>query len=137
MAFIDFTSGATATSPQAGIVHRTGAVVKLSELEKAAADIGAHDPLSSIRDESRLMGWIRSLFAIPRTAALADPKLEAIRRLAVVAHLGVDIALTHEERRARASGVAFGQMAAVLARFGRPMASVPSARNGWRGSATA
>ncbi len=122
MAFIDFTPGATVTFPQTGAVQRAEALVQLSELEKTAADIGAHDPLSSIRDETRLMGWIRSLFAIPRTAALADPKLEAIRRLAVVAHLGVDIELTREERRARASGIAFGQMATVLARFGRPMA---------------
>jgi anti-sigma factor ChrR (cupin superfamily) len=66
------------------------------------------------------MGWVRKLFAFPRTAALADPKLEAIRRLAVVAHLGVDDELVEEEHRAQASGVGHAQMATVLARFGRP-----------------
>jgi hypothetical protein len=130
MAFIDFTPGATAPFPRPGIGRSVAAVAPLSALEQAAVDIGAHDPLSSIREEGSLTGLLRSLFAIPRTAALADPKLEAIRRLAVVAHLGVDVELTREERRAQANGVSSGQMAMVFARFGRLTDFVPFSQNG-------
>ncbi len=120
MAFIDFTLGSSTSFPRVGADRRSYPLASLSTLEVAAADIGARDALSSIRHEGRFIGWVRNLFAFPRTAALADPKLEAIRRLAVAAHLGVDDELVEEERRAQASGVEYAQMATVLARFGRP-----------------
>lgn len=119
MAFIDFTFGSAASYRQMNVTSALGVVTPLSDLENAAADIGAHDHLSSVRDEGSLLRLLRAAFAMPRPAPLADPRLEAIRRLAVVAHLGVGRAIDREARQAVASGVSASKALAVLARFGR------------------
>lgn len=124
MAFIDFTPGSTVSIPD--MPTRTPSViVSLSRTVAAAADIGAHDPLSSLRRERPLDRWMAALFGIRRAASLADPMLEAVRRLSVASHLGRDQDVADELPAAIAAGVGMREAIGILARFSR--SSVASA----------
>ncbi len=122
MALIDLSLASSASFRRAEALRGSDLAAQLSELEKAAVDIGARDDLSSVRREGFLLRWMRMLFAMRRPTPLADGRLEAIRRLAVVAHFGHDDQLEDEARAAAASGLAAPVAASVMARFGRSAA---------------
>lgn len=122
MAFIDFTLGSASRSLRAAQISPPPAGA-LSPIERAASEIGSHDPLSSISEATVLRRWVNAMFAIRRPVPLADPKLEAIRRLAVAAHFGREAQLAQETRTALASGVDTALAMTILARFDRTVAA--------------
>lgn len=85
-------------------------------LDQAALDVAAHDGLSTLGGRwTRLVGQILGLrLATP----LADPRLEALRRLGVAARLAPRRIVEREIARARTSGFTPFQIDAVLGRFG-------------------
>lgn len=100
MAFIDFASAAPgaaaiATAPRVDILpasdHATDASVEqapatgLSALEWLVVTMARKDRLSSLREPGRVSVAMGMLFGSRPNPRLADPKLEALRRLAVFA----------------------------------------------------
>jgi len=56
----------------------------LTELERSVIGIARQDGLSTLRQPGRLSRWLGLLFGIRISPQLADPKLEALRRIAVL-----------------------------------------------------
>lgn len=56
----------------------------LTELERSVIGIARHDGLSTLRQPGRLSRWLGLLFGVRISPQLADPKLEALRRIAVL-----------------------------------------------------
>lgn len=65
-------------------IMRLQALPLFTSPEAAALRIGLLDPLSSVRSETRWVRRLRSLLGFARPNRLADGRLEAIRRFAVV-----------------------------------------------------
>lgn len=57
---------------------------QFSALEWSVVALAERDPLSSLRSPSRMAVALGNLFGDRRNPRLADPKLEALRRLAVL-----------------------------------------------------
>jgi hypothetical protein len=71
-----------------GDLDQSAAPARLTEAERAVVLISRHDPLYSVPDHnSWTLRWTRSLRAKP-PAGLADPRLEALRRHAVILRAG-------------------------------------------------
>lgn len=67
----------------------------LSGLEWSVVALARRDTMSSLRQPSRIALAMGSLFGLRGRTALADPRLEALRRTAVLAwHRGDDIPTT-------------------------------------------
>jgi hypothetical protein len=65
----------------------------LEPTEWTIVRLARDDGLSSIREEGRLGRWVRLVFGIERHPPLANPKLEALRRVAVLSwHHGYNVA---------------------------------------------
>ena len=58
---------------------------RLSALEWSVVAMAEHDGLSSIREPSRFIAALNSLFGLRRNNRLANERLEALRRLAILA----------------------------------------------------
>lgn len=56
----------------------------LTELERSVIGIARHDGLSTLRQPGFLSRWMGILFGVRISPQLADPKLEALRRIAVL-----------------------------------------------------
>ncbi|MGP7796219.1 hypothetical protein [Sphingomonas sp. CLY1604] len=56
----------------------------LTELERSVIGIARRDGLSTLRQPGRLSRWLGLLFGVRISPQLADPKLEALRRIAVL-----------------------------------------------------
>ena len=56
----------------------------LTELERSVIGIARQDGLSTLRQPGRLSRWLGVLFGVRISPQLADPKLEALRRIAVL-----------------------------------------------------
>jgi hypothetical protein len=56
----------------------------LTELERSVIGIARQDGLSTLRQPGRLTRWLGLLFGVRISPQLADPKLEALRRIAVL-----------------------------------------------------
>ncbi|TPE63719.1 hypothetical protein FJQ54_02365 [Sandaracinobacter neustonicus] len=69
----------------AGISARIDAA-SFTDLEWSVVDIARRDPLSSIQAPGRFAGKMAALLGSRRSLPLADPRLEALRRFAVVDH---------------------------------------------------
>lgn len=68
---------------------------RLSALEWSVVALAAKDPLSSLRTPGRMAVAMGALFGDRRRSALADPRLEALRRIAVLSrHQGYTVAPT-------------------------------------------
>lgn len=59
------------------------AAPKLSALEWSIVALAERDSLASLREPGRIAAALESLFGLARPNKLADPKLEALRRVAV------------------------------------------------------
>jgi hypothetical protein len=69
-------------APAAGFTQREWLVIQLAR----------KDRLSSLREESELMEFLRLIFGFPKSRPLSDPKLEALRRMAVMSwHHGFNV----------------------------------------------
>ncbi|MFN3434147.1 MAG: hypothetical protein ACK4ZY_07075 [Sphingomonas sp.] len=56
----------------------------LTELERSVIGIARRDGLSTLRQPGRLSRWLGLIFGVRISPQLADPKLEALRRIAVL-----------------------------------------------------
>ncbi len=109
MAYLSFTElgpdGIVAVSgpvadlvPRIAAASRTGepaTAARLSALEWSVVALAAKDPLSSLRTPGRMAVAMAAVFGDRRRSALADPRLEALRRIAVLSrHQGYTVAPT-------------------------------------------
>lgn len=96
MAYMDFTAepvliGGTAPIPIADLTPAR--VAGLSPLEWSVVALARRDSLGSLRSPSRMSVALGGLFGTRHNPRLADPKLEALRRMAVHAwHRGYAVA---------------------------------------------
>ncbi len=56
----------------------------LTELERSVIGVARQDGLSTLRKPGRMSHWLGMLFGVRISPQLADPKLEALRRIAVL-----------------------------------------------------
>lgn len=87
MAYIDFAArhdDLLALAPRHDPVPADAPATQLSALEWSVVAIARNDRLSSLRDPSRLSVAMGRLFGARHNPRLADPKLEALRRMAVL-----------------------------------------------------
>lgn len=75
----------TADSTEAAAMIGTVAPPRLSALEWSIVAMAERDPLSSIREQSRFITALGSLFGLRRVNRLANERLELLRRIAILA----------------------------------------------------
>lgn len=86
-----------------------------SPLEWAVVALARRDRISSLNEPGAIARAFGGLFGLGRQSSLADPRLEALRRLAVHAwHKGYKLPLS-EIRRFLAAGFSAGQFETLLA----------------------
>ena len=87
MAYLSFTEfGPAALAGADHFVPAPKPVIpaQFSALEWSVVALAERDPLSTLRSPSRMAVALGNLFGDRRNPSLADPKLEALRRLAVL-----------------------------------------------------
>jgi len=118
MAYLDRAStfavaGAHAV-PAAWAVQDEGST-DFSGLEWSVIALARRDPLSTLDTPGPLARALGSLFGLGRSSTLADPRLEALRRLAVHAwHRGYKLPVS-EVKRFLSAGFSTGQYETLLA----------------------
>ncbi|MCW4460220.1 hypothetical protein OK349_00740 [Sphingomonas sp. BT-65] len=92
MAYLAFAEhGAAFATP--GAVRTAPESARFSALEWSVVALAERDRLSSLREPGRMAVALGSLFGERRSTRLADPKLEALRRMAVLTwHNGYRVA---------------------------------------------
>ena len=92
LAFAEGAGGAITYAPVPKADPVPAAQGRLSALEWLAVAVSRNDPLSSLERPSRLAVALGSLLGFRRIPALADPRLEALRRIAVLSrHYGYTV----------------------------------------------
>lgn len=95
MAYLSFTEfgPALAGAESAVPAPKPAVPAQFSALEWSVVALAERDPLSTLRSPSRMAVALGTLFGDTRNPSLADPKLEALRRLAVLTwHHGYRVA---------------------------------------------
>jgi len=81
-----------ARAAKTSAIVSTSARARLTALEWSVVAMAERDRLSSIREPSRFMSALNSIFGINRPNRLANDRLEALRRIAILAwHYGWDV----------------------------------------------
>jgi hypothetical protein len=99
MAYLDvaehFTSAQMAqtdTAPATRAPAKLAMGALYSQREWLVIDLARNDRISSLREESEIMEFLRLIFGFQRARPLSDPKLEALRRMAVMSwHHGFNV----------------------------------------------
>ncbi|USU06022.1 hypothetical protein NF700_04220 [Sphingomonadaceae bacterium OTU29MARTA1] len=84
------TAMSSAPFPRSIVVDRDAPVIvaeerpMLTELERSVIGIARHDGLATLRQPGRVSRWLGLVFGVRISPQLADPKLEALRRIAVL-----------------------------------------------------
>jgi hypothetical protein len=125
MAYMDFTAEQTFASVEASAMQR-----RLASQERLVVMLSRNDPLWSLRPRHTHSRLLNLLFGIEAPHALADRRLEALRRYAVTYRLR-DASVGDAEAAALAGGFADSQLAQVRhiidgARGTRPQRSAGS-----------
>lgn len=118
MAYRNFSDTAD-MNPAAGTSARLDAAL-FTDLEWSVVDIARRDPLSSIQAPGRFASKVAELLGSRRTLPLADPRLEALRRFAVVDHHLGDRLPDHEVAHFVGAGFSMAHV--------RLLRSIPSSR---------
>jgi hypothetical protein len=118
VAYMNFAEYGNETAPIA-LAEGVGQPPAIDPLIFAAVQLGAHDDLQSLHDDSFWARCKQFLFGLGTAHRLADPVLEAIRRLTVIARLGRSAQLSRQLATARILGVSPVVIGWVLARFDR------------------
>ena len=125
MAYLDFSQnlaeGGVAASGGGSrdVLIPNAPVAKLSALEWSVVALAQKDRLSSLKRPGPVSLAMGKLFAKRTNPELADPKLEALRRIAVIAwHRGYAIA-SNEIHAFMAAGFSLAQYELVLASISR------------------
>jgi len=74
----------TRVRPEALATIETEERPVLTELERSVIGIARQDGLSTLRQPGRVSRWLGLVFGVRISPQLADPKLEALRRIAVL-----------------------------------------------------
>lgn len=90
--------------------HRELRQVTLSQLERQVVTIARTDTLASLREDRRVRWVTRKLTGSRCSNKLADPRLEALRRFAVIAHHDPAAIDDAEIGRMRQAGFSVSQM---------------------------
>jgi hypothetical protein len=99
-----------------------------SHLEWSVVALASAEPMSSLRGPGLFAGLLSSLFGIRTVSGLADPKLEALRRAAVMAwHNGYTVP-THEVNAFLEAGYTVEQYEALQTRIGRERSEINGRR---------
>ncbi len=129
MAYVDFT-GDPMLAVQAG--GGGGAVAEpvrtgLTALEWSVVALARQDRLSSLKEPGRLSIALGRVFGTKRSGAhLADPQLEALRRMAVLSwHRGFSVPV-HELKAFLRAGFSTEQYETMLASIGAARSQVPA-----------
>lgn len=97
--------------------------VNFNRREWTVIRMARNDRLSSLREESEFKEFLRLLFGFQRQRPLSDPRLEALRRIAVLSwHHGYNVAAS-EVRAFLSAGFSTDQYDAMLAHVGRERAA--------------
>ena len=92
LAFAEGVAGAITHAPSPKADPVPAPAPRLSALEWLAVAVSRSDRLSSLRRPGRLAVAMGSLFGMYRNPQLADPRLEALRRIAVLSrHYGYTV----------------------------------------------
>lgn len=93
------------------------AAARLSALEWTVVALAAHDGVASLRQPGRFAKWIGKMFGRARSMALADPRLEALRRIAVLSWQHGYTVPGHEVRRFLDAGFSADQYELLVDRI--------------------
>lgn len=113
MAYLDLTD-----QQRWALVAHTTPQPSFDKLDEAVLGVASHDGLASLATSNRWVRLAGQLLGLRLARPLADPRLEALRRLAVAARLGTRRIVDREVARARSRGFTAFQIDAVLSRFG-------------------
>jgi hypothetical protein len=106
MAYIDFTLAPSAPRPAAA-----ASAFLLDETEQAVIRLSSRDAPSSVARGGRLSQLAERLFGLARPNPLADPRLEALRRFAILYRRRGEAACAAEEPLLEAAGYTRRQIA--------------------------
>lgn len=107
MAYLDLTQGFIPTGPAAApSAPHARAMPALTKLERLVIHIARSDGIDSLAQPERGNRFTRWLFRADRLNPLADPRLEALRRYAVLLRLHGDAMPADEARRLLDAGFA-------------------------------
>lgn len=117
--------GAAVSTPRDFVIAKPKTVTGLSALEWQVVAIAQHDRLSTLEKPGRMAIALGVLFGGERpNPRLADPKLEALRRISVLAwHKGFRLP-QHEIRAFREAGYTADQYETLLASISRGRAAL-------------
>jgi hypothetical protein len=126
MAYLDLADTAFATSAPFGFAPSRAAndvATEFSQREWTIIRLAREDGLSSLREESEFTAFLRLIFGVTRKPPLSNPRLEALRRIAVLSwHHGYNIA-SSEVGSFLAAGFSPDHYDAMLAHIGRERAA--------------
>lgn len=95
MAYLDLAEHVgTAHRPTsvAPVRAESGTATEFTSLQRQVIRLARNDSVSSLREETKLGEFLRAIFGWDRTRPLADPALEALRRIAVMSwHYGYNV----------------------------------------------
>jgi hypothetical protein len=110
MAYLQFETG---FAGGAGSVAQARTLFPLSALERQTVLLSRGDRVSSVRKPGRAGRMLRALFGFEPVRGLADPKLEALRRYAVMYRAKRQALSEHEHQTLVAAGFTTAQAASA------------------------
>jgi len=124
MAYLDLADTTfSAPAPFSFARAATVATAEFDSREWAIVRLARDDGLSSLREESDFTAFLRLIFGVRRKPPLSNPKLEALRRIAVLSwHYGYNVA-SREVGAFLAAGFSTDHYDAMLAHIGRERAA--------------
>lgn len=129
MAYVDTRSHELVWIPRFAVSAPVPAGALLARVERDVLLASRRDRVSSLHGDSPRGRWIASLFGIEPANRLADPRLEALRRFAVLLRRRGDRLLAAEQARIVAAGFTPLQVAEVRRLL---QAERPARRIGWK-----
>lgn len=128
MAYLDLALHGAAASGERQDHAVTQSESGFSAIEWSVIAFARREPLSSLREPSRVARALGSLFGFTRNLRLTDERLEALRRMAVLAwHSGYRLP-TSELRAFQTAGFTLDQYDTLQASIGRGRAAKGSHR---------
>jgi hypothetical protein len=126
MAYVNFADGDGAADLRPSLIPATVAVADgraLSQREWMIVQLARDDGLASLREEHRFSRFMRMIFGIERKTPYANPRFEALRRLAVMSwHHGYNVN-SREIPEFLSAGYSIEHYDAMLAHIGRERAA--------------
>jgi hypothetical protein len=126
MAYLDLAETTFAASVPFSFAPARAATVAAADFgqrEWAIIKLAREDSLSTLREESEFTAFLRLIFGVRRKPPLSNPRLEALRRIAVLSwHYGYNVA-SSEVGAFLTAGFSNDHYDAMLAHIGRERAA--------------